>query len=218
VKPAAYGVLALTVLSVATGCDAAVYGSGTSLPGNLSTTVTTPTAVTTPSASGKPQFGGRSNLLPNGSFDLGTSPWQPNNPKWSKLFVTKSPHRFGKTALLVRPVQLQHFGVQAVLVGHPAEGSSYRFGIWADPSPDLRRSRVVVELSALKAGGTAWTKVATHTALAVPGWRHITVTAKLPIRRALYLRAIVFVERSITLGDWLALDGATLRRLSRGAT
>ena len=73
------------------------------------------------------RFGGPDNLLRNGSFEQGVTPWVPFTG--SKLALTKSVHRFGRLALLARPGTKPATSLGAAivdLVSRPSHGSRCR--------------------------------------------------------------------------------------------
>jgi hypothetical protein len=188
-----------TTTACATGLSGAAVGSPP--PTNAASTTT----------AGPPQFGGPLNLLPNGTFTAGTTPWEPSE---AGLQVTSTPH---PTALLVRPATPgSYFATRAVVQWTPSKGQRYSFGVWVRASPDLVGSRVQVGLGAVKRTGPnqgVWVKVAEKHPVLASHWRHFFIRGKVPIAGALNISAVVGVQAKSKY-SWLALDGVAAKLVS----
>jgi Carbohydrate binding domain len=204
----------LLVALAATGCGSALHGAGVVGPGATEAGAVTVTVSNGVSVRTKAPFGGAANLVPNGSFEAGTSPWVAFTG--SKLTVTNSVHRFGRIALLVRPKRKSPVSLGAALVdlaARPARGSRYAFTAWVKASPHGALARV--QLSVLKRPKT-WVPVAEATRPVTGGWQRLSVRGKVRLANGAYLRALVSINRTITPDSRLAIDGVRARILSPG--
>jgi len=215
--------LFLALGPVVAGCAAGDYGAaaGSSGPAAAKRTASAParTVFSPPSAD---EFGGPMNVLPNGSFDAGTKPWSAlggvKRSERPELIVTKRPHRFGSTALLVQEGGSVPFGAQVTAISTPTRGSSWRFSGWVQTSRNLLGSTLVFQIYALsKRGGTV--PVATFARRLSGRWRRVTsrwtrlsVLGRTRIASATSIGARVYAKGSAPLfGGWIALDGVTLK-------
>jgi hypothetical protein len=208
------GILALA-LSL-TGCASGVDGAG--VVGNESTGPGG-TAVTVTALGGhlgrKAQFGGPTNLVPNGSFEQGLFPWV--GFTGSKLALTTSVHRFGRIALVARPQGKSPTAVGAAivkLVGRPASGSRYSFSAWIKATP--RGSLAGVELAVLKAHSATWTQIGSAGRRVTGRWQHVSARGTVRARNAVYLRATISLNDIPAAGAWLAIDGVEAKVLESG--
>lgn len=196
----------LIVCGATTACTTGLYGAaaGGSPPAPATTASTTTT--------GPPQFGGPANLLPNGSFTVGTGPWVSN--VGANLLVTLKVHRIGSTALLVRPTSPGgYFSPKAVVVTTPSKGARYSFEGWVHGSPDLTGRPVLVELAAIVMTGPTTGQSALVAEKQLPlgrHWRHFSVSGVVPVAAATNLTAIVGIQ-SASKHSWLALDGVAAK-------
>ena len=196
----------LLVCGTVTACNTGLYGAaaGGSPPPPATTVTTTPVH----------QYGGPTNLLPNGSFTGGTTPWVSNAA--AKLFLTSRLHRIGSTALLVRPATPgSYFSPKAVIASAPAKGQRYSFEAWAHGSPDLVGAPLLLELDAVVMTGPTTGRLVTVTQEYRPlgrHWRHFSVRGVVPVAGAASIVAIVGVQ-SVSKHSWLALDGAAAKLL-----
>jgi hypothetical protein len=169
----------------------------------------TPVAVTTTAI----PFGGRSNLILNGSFEHGIPPWAPTEN--STLFLAGSKTTpFGQTVLAVQvPAVGRRFGAQTAFGFQPVSSRSrfkVRFTVWISGSPNLHSNPVEVKLEGRSA--TARTTIGTvHTRLR-SGWHRVTVEGGVAAS-ADYLGAVVSVQNSIHESGVLELDGVTAFRV-----
>jgi hypothetical protein len=168
------------------------------------------------------EFGGPMNVLPNGSFDAGTKPWTAlggvKRSDRPELVVTKTPHRFGSTALLVEEKGSVPFGAQVAAVSNPGRGSNWLFSGWVQTSRNLFGTTLVFQLYALtKRGGAVpiatfarplsgrWSRVTQR-------WTRLSVRGRTRIASATFIGARVYAKNSAPLsGGWIALDGVTLK-------
>lgn len=168
-------------------------------------------------------FGGRRNLIPDGSFENspgiasadGITPWVPFEN--STLFLVQSgTTRFGRTALAVRvlparvaPTAGRQFGAEASFgFGQPVEGSRFRLTVWIEGDRGLWGNPVEVELQAVSANARPSTIAKRQTQLK-PGWQPVAVEGAVT-KSADYLRAVVSVQNSTRPPTPnLYLDGVT---------
>jgi hypothetical protein len=227
-----WGVLTFVALAAVTaGCASGDYGAAAGSQVSAPARTRSEPARTVSAPASDRAFGGPANVVPNGSFDDGTSPWHPlggtTKKTFPELLVTRKPCRFGTTALLVQEKLPQPFGAQVVAVSNPPRGSTWRFSGWVEAGRTLYGSTLVFQLYALtKRGGTVpiatfskqltgrWSRVTKR-------WTRLTVRGTTRIANATFVGARVYAKNSIPLAGWIALDGVTLTRVrspSRVAT
>lgn len=177
------------------GCTSALNGAA--VGGTPSPAVTVAAVLTSGLAH---QFGGPSNLLPNGSFEAGTTPWLTMD---STIEWTKKPHRFGKTALLARPTAFRPFGARVEIAALPATPTVFSLGGWVRGK---RGSEVIVQLYANMRSGKA--VVIGTTADTLSGtWQHVSVRGRAAHAGTAYISGAIYVNTRVSLTSWLAIDG-----------
>ncbi len=193
--------LAVAVVGMS-GCTSALNGAAVA-PGQPAVTV-----VEVPTNGPAPQFGGTSNLLPNGSFTAGTSPWQPT--AHAGIVWTKKPHRFGKTALLARPTSFRPFGARVAITSAPAVHTIYSLSGWVRGD---RGSKVIAQLYALRSHSRV-VVIGTTTRILTGRWQHISVRGRVTRAGTAYVTGGIYVDTRISLTSWLAIDGVKATQTS----
>jgi hypothetical protein len=161
------------------------------------------------------QFGGRDNLVPNGSFERGVWPWVPFTGT-RNLALTKA-HKFGKVALLVRP------GRESPAIGaadlhfaaKPAPGSRYRFSAWVRGAKGGPRALAGIELAVLEAHRSTWTQIGAKGRPVTGNWQLLTASGTVPKGNPLSLRVTVSLN-DVSPGSWLAIDGVKAKIVKPG--
>jgi hypothetical protein len=165
-----------------------------------------------PSKAPPPPIG--TNLLLNGDFTSGTSPWVSNEA--AHLLVTNRRRWVRSAALLLRPATPgSYFSAKAVVLTAPSKNQRYSFEAWVQGSPDLVGAPVQVELGALQMTGPATGQMVTVAQKYRPlgrHWRHFSVQGVVPFEGAVNLTAIVAVQ-SRSKHSWLALQDVAVTQL-----
>jgi hypothetical protein len=157
-------------------------------------------------------------LIPNGSFEEGTSPWQAMPS--SEISVTRKAHWDGKQALLVQPTQasLPSFGAQVQIVTNPVYGSSYNARVWVRGGHHAG-SRVHLVLFVVRQAATGWVVdvVDSRTRPLKGGWQHLSVHGKVPKQHAAVLDLQVSVRGAVKRWSQLAVDGVEAKSVAAPA-
>ncbi len=148
------------------------------------------------------QFGGESNLLPNGSFKVGTSPWQPS--EHAEIVWTKKPRRFGKTALLARPTSFRPFGARVEIATAPAAHTVFSLSGWVRGN---RGSEVIAQLYANGPRKNKVVVIGTTTRILTGKWQRISVQGRVKRAGPAYVSGGIYVDTRVSLTSSLAIDG-----------
>jgi hypothetical protein len=197
-----WGLLGVAAASMS-GCTTALDGAAVGASPNPAAV----TVVQVPTSGLAHQFGGPANLLANGSFDAGTSPWVTMD---STIVWTKKPHRFGKTALLARPTRFGPFGARVEIAALPAAPTAFTFSGWVRGK---RGSEVIAQLYANMRSGKA-VVIGTSAEILRGRWQRISVRGRLVLARTEYVSGAIYVFTRISLTSWLAIDGVKATQTS----
>ncbi len=197
-----WGLLAIAVASMS-GCTSGLNGAAV---GGSQPAVTVGEVLSNGLAH---QFGGKSNLLPNGSFTAGTSPWQPT--AHAAIVWTKKPHRFGKTALLARPTSLRPYGARVEIFAAPAVHTIFSLSGWVRGN---RGSEVIAQLYARRPHSKNVVVIGTTTRILTGRWQRISVQGRVEHAGAAYVSGGIYVDTRISLTSSLALDGVKATQTS----
>jgi hypothetical protein len=147
-------------------------------------------------------FGGKSNLLPNGSFSAGTSPWVPT--AHSTISWTKKPHRFGKTALLAQPTSFRPFGARVEIAATPPVHTVFSLSGWVRGN---HGSKVVAQLYENRSHTGQPIVIGTTARVLTGAWQHIWVQGRTEHAGSAYVSAGIYVATKVSLTSSLAIDG-----------
>jgi hypothetical protein len=187
--------LAVAVASM-TGCTAALNGAAVE-PGQQVVTVGEPLTYGLVH-----EFGGKSNLIPNGSFKVGTAPWQPT--KYATIAWAKRPHRFGKTALVARPKAFGPFGARVEIALAPAVHTVFSLSGWVRGD---RGSEVIAQLYAIRANSRNVIVIGTTARTLTGRWQRIAVKGRVDRAGFAYVSGGFYVDTRVSLTGSLAIDG-----------
>jgi hypothetical protein len=209
------GILALAVSL--TGCASGVDGAG--VVGNEASSGAGGAGISSvvPLPPTERQFGGRDNLVPNGSFERGPWPWVPFTGA-RNLTLTRA-HKFGKFALLVRPrTKASAVGVADLnFAAKPAPGSRYSFSAWVRGPQGGPPALAGVELAVLKAHRSTWTQIGAKGRPVSGNWQLLTATGTVPKGNPVILRVTVSLN-DVSPGTWLAIDGVDAKIVKPGTS
>ncbi len=189
-----WGLLAVAVAGL-TGCTSALQGAA------VEAGLQAPPAQTL--GNGLPHdFGGKSNLLANGSFTFGTSPWVPT--EHAKIEWTKRPHRFGPTALLATPTSFRPFGARVEIATAPTVHDHFWLSGWVRGN---RGAQVIAQLYANGAHAGKVVVIGTTARVLTGRWQRISVRGVVEHKGYAYVSGGIYVATKVSLTSSLAIDG-----------
>lgn len=211
VKARVWGGAALLVVVclASSGCSLALQGAAVAGRSSASQPAATTAATTT--SSGPP------NLVSNGDFEAGTSPWQPL--RYSQVVATPRPHRFGHKALLALPTSaaVPSFGTQLKVLDDPLYQTAYEAAAWVRGSRHVKSTvgltLYVVKRDPKNAGAAQWVgvTVASRKRPLTDRWQRLSLRGTVPTLHALVLELEIVVTGTVKRWSTLAVDGVQVR-------